>query len=60
MKKRKPTDGKTSVSALTGALDRNPEIRAALVARIVKAAEKVPVVMLHQIAMMLDMAADQF
>lgn len=53
MKKTK----KIGLTALTSALDGNPEIRAALVARISKAAEKTPVIVLHQVAMMLEMAA---
>jgi len=64
-KKRKPIQGavadglQKSLSGLSlrlDALDKNPTIRAALIARIVKAAETAPVIMLHQIALSLDMA----
>lgn len=41
--------------ALATKLDGNAEMRAAITARIVKAAEKAPVVLLHQVAMMLEM-----
>lgn len=37
------------------ALDNNPAIRAALIARIIKAAEKAPVIALHQIALVLEL-----
>lgn len=44
-----------SLKTLTSALDGNPEIRKALITRLTKAAETAPVVILHQICMMLEM-----
>lgn len=44
---------------LATALDGNPEIRKAVVARIVKAAEKAPVALLHQMAQTLEMIATE-
>lgn len=55
---KKPTPKKVSRSALATLLDGDPTIRAALIARMVKAAEKVPVVLLHQVCMALDLAAE--
>lgn len=45
---------KRTQSALATLLDNDPNIRQALIARLTKAAEKAPVVILHQIAMMLE------
>lgn len=45
-----------TVNAFQSALDGNPVIRKALIARIVKAADKAPVVILHQIALMLEIS----
>lgn len=41
------------------ALDSNPEIRAALIARIVKIAATAPVIMLHQVAQVLELASTE-
>jgi hypothetical protein len=55
---KKSTPKKISQSALATLLDGDPKIRAALIARMVKAAEKAPVVLLHQVCIALDAAAE--
>lgn len=57
-RKASETGGETvlgSARALMTKLDGDPKVRAGVLARIVKAAEKSPVVLLHQVAIMLEM-----
>lgn len=44
---------------LATSLDANPEVRKIILARIVKAAEKAPVALLHQMAQTLEMIATE-
>lgn len=48
----------SAVKMLATRLDGNPEIRKGVIARIVKAAEKAPVALLHQMAQTLEMIAE--
>ena len=45
----------TDLAGSLHALNNNPAVRAVLVARITKAAQKTPVIVLHQIAQMLEL-----
>lgn len=45
-------------NALMTKLDGNPEIRKQLIARLVKIAEKAPVVALHQVCQVLEMSQE--
>lgn len=44
--------------ALTSPMDGDLKIRAGLIARLTKAAEKAPIILLHQVAMMLELSND--
>lgn len=58
MKRKKPTKTLAAArKALSSLLDGDPEIRRQLIVRITKAAEKAPVIVLHQTALALEMAA---
>lgn len=48
----------TDLAGGLAALNNNPAIRAALIARITKAAEKTPVIVLHQIAQMMELGIE--
>lgn len=54
---KKPDESKR---ALTSAMDGDPKIRAALIGRITKAAEHAPVILLHQIAQMIELAGADY